>query len=32
MIEFDYTQDFDTIDYRKNPEMYIIGRGDKEYC
>ena len=29
MIEFDYTLDFDTIDYRKNPEMYIIGRGEQ---
>ena len=29
LIEFDYTQDFDTIDYRKNPEMYIIGRGEQ---
>ena len=29
MIEFDYTLDFDTIDYRKNPELYIIGRGEQ---
>ena len=29
LIEFDYTQDFDTIDYRKNPELYIIGRGEQ---
>ena len=29
MIEFDYTLDFDNIDYRKNPEMYIIGRGEQ---
>ena len=29
MIEFDYTLDFDNIDYRKNPELYIIGRGEQ---
>ena len=29
MIEFDYTLDFDNIDYRENPEMYIIGRGEQ---
>jgi hypothetical protein len=29
LIEFDYTLDFDNIDYRKNPELYIIGRGEQ---
>jgi|TARA_B100000900_G_scaffold396469_1_gene395787 hypothetical protein len=29
LIEFDYTLDFDNIDYRKTPKLYIIGRGEQ---
>ncbi|MEG3132470.1 DUF4385 domain-containing protein [Rouxiella sp. T17] len=27
--EFDYEQDFNTIDFRKNPELYQVGRGEQ---
>ncbi len=26
---FDYTQDFKTLDFRKHPELYRIGRGEQ---
>ena len=29
MIEFDYSLDYDNIDFRKNPELYRIGRGEQ---
>ena len=29
MLEFDYTLDYDNIDFRKNPELYRIGRGEQ---
>jgi len=29
MKEFDYTLDYDNIDFRKNPELYRIGRGEQ---
>lgn len=29
MKEFDYSLDYDTIDFRKNPELYRIGRGEQ---
>lgn len=29
MKEFDYTLDYDTIDFRENPELYRIGRGEQ---
>lgn len=28
-MKFDYTQDFDKIDFRKNPELYQIGKGEQ---
>lgn len=27
--EFDYEQDFNTLDFRKNPELYQVGRGEQ---
>ena len=29
MKEFDYSLDYDTIDFRENPELYRIGRGEQ---
>lgn len=29
MKEFDYSLNFNTIDFRENPELYIIGRGEQ---
>ncbi len=29
MKEFDYSLDYDNIDFRKNPELYRIGRGEQ---
>ena len=29
MLEFDYSLDYDNIDFRKNPELYRIGRGEQ---
>ena len=29
MKEFDYTLDYDNIDFRENPELYRIGRGEQ---
>ena len=29
MMEFDYTLDFKAIDFRQNPELYRIGRGEQ---
>ncbi len=29
MKPFDYEQDFNTIDFRKNPELYQVGRGEQ---
>ena len=29
MIEFDYSLDYDNINFRKNPELYRIGRGEQ---
>lgn len=29
MKEFDYTLDYDTIDFRESPELYRIGRGEQ---
>ncbi|WP_034913693.1 MULTISPECIES: DUF4385 domain-containing protein [Erwinia] len=29
MKEFDYQQDFKTIDFRKHPERYQVGRGEQ---
>ena len=29
MKEFDYGLDYDNIDFRKNPELYRIGRGEQ---
>lgn len=29
MKEFDYQQDFKTIDFRKHPELYQVGRGEQ---
>ena len=29
MIEFDYSLDYDNIDFRENPELYRIGRGEQ---
>ena len=28
-MAFDYDLDFDTIDFRKNPELYRVGRGEQ---
>ncbi|MGY6213463.1 DUF4385 domain-containing protein [Cytobacillus firmus] len=28
-MTFDYDLDFDTIDFRKNPELYRVGRGEQ---
>ena len=29
MLEFDYSLDYDNINFRKNPELYRIGRGEQ---
>ena len=29
MIEFDYSLDYENIDFRKTPELYRIGRGEQ---
>ena len=29
MKEFDYSLDYDNIDFRENPELYRIGRGEQ---
>jgi hypothetical protein len=29
MLEFDYTLDYDKIDFSKQPELYRIGRGEQ---
>ena len=29
MIEFDYSLDYDNIDFRETPELYRIGRGEQ---
>lgn len=29
MIEFDYSLDYDNINFRENPELYRIGRGEQ---
>jgi hypothetical protein len=28
-MAFDYSLDFDTVDFRKNPELYRVGRGEQ---
>ncbi len=29
VVEFDYTRDFKSIDFRRHPELYQIGRGEQ---
>ena len=29
MSEFDYSQNFDQIDFRRQPELYLIGKGEQ---
>ena len=28
-LKFDYSKDFENIDFRKNPELYQVGKGEQ---